>query len=297
MSGSSHTKDELATLGAGTLFGVNGMVAAITGGGSGIGLMMAKALAANGAEKIYILGRRKEVLEEAAASVGPNVVPLVCDVTSKDSLRAAAAAIEKGSGFLNLLVCNAGVGGPQVKAAPAEMTAAEWAEQHLAHDTADYSRVFDVNVTSVWYTTMALLSLLDLGNKKGNLFQSSQVVSTSSIGAFNKKAPGGWAYGQSKAAATLLIKHLSSNLPQWNIRANCIAPGLFPSEMSAPIAKLYSADGSVPKEMVPMQRMGDTQDMAGVMLYLASRAGAYCNGSVITVDGGRLGNFPTTWHA
>lgn len=67
--------------------------------------------------------------------------------------------------------------------------------------------------------------------------------------------------------------------------------------MSAPIAKLYSSDGSVPKEMVPMQRMGDTQDMAGVMLYLASRAGAYCNGSVIIVDGGRLGNFPTTWHA
>lgn len=67
--------------------------------------------------------------------------------------------------------------------------------------------------------------------------------------------------------------------------------------MSAPIAKLYAEDGSVPKEMVPLQRMGDSQDMAGVMLYLASRAGAYCNGAVITVDGGRLGNFPTTWHA
>ncbi|KAF9875950.1 hypothetical protein CkaCkLH20_06396 [Colletotrichum karsti] len=297
MANSGDTKDELAALGAGNLFAVNGMVAAITGGGSGIGLMMAKALAANGASKVYILGRREEVLQSAAASIGPSAVPLVCDVTSKPSLLSAAAAIEKESGFLNLLVCNAGVGGPQVKAPPAEMTAAEWAEQHLAHDAADYTRVFDVNVTSVWYTTMAFVKLLDLGNQKGNLFQSSQVVSTSSIGAFNKNAPGGWAYGQSKAAATLLVKHLSANLPRWNIRANCIAPGLFPSEMSAPIAKLYSSDGSVPKEMVPMQRMGDTQDMAGVMLYLASRAGAYCNGSVITVDGGRLGNFPTTWMA
>ncbi|KAF6826194.1 hypothetical protein CMUS01_09530 [Colletotrichum musicola] len=297
MADSSNAKDGLGALGAGNLFAVNGMAAAITGGGTGIGLMMAKALAANGAGKVYILGRRKEVLQEAASSAGPNVVPLVCDVTSKDSLCEAAATIEKEIGFLNLLVCNAGVGGPQVKAPPAEMTAAEWAEQHLAHDTADYTSVFDVNVTSVWYTTMAFVKLLDLGNKKGNLSQSSQVISTSSIAAFNKNAPGGWAYGQSKAAATLLIKHLSSNLPRWNIRANCIAPGLFPSEMSAPIAKLYSDDGSVPKEMVPLQRMGDTQDMAGVVLYLASRAGAYCNGAVITVDGGRLGNFPTTWIA
>ncbi|KDN65921.1 putative short chain dehydrogenase [Colletotrichum sublineola] len=293
----AENKNGLAALGAGTLFGVNGMVAVITGGGSGIGLMMAKALAVNGAEKVYILGRRKEVLQEAASSVGPNVVPLVCDVTDKSSLKEAAAVIEKEAGFINLLVCNAGVGGPQVKAPSAETTVAEWAEQHLEHDMSDYTRTFDVNVTSVWYTTMVFVKLLDLGNKKGNLSQTSQVVSTSSIAAFNKNAPGGWAYGQSKAAATLLIKQLSSNLPRWNIRANCIAPGLFPSEMSAPIAKLYSNDGSVPKEMVPLQRMGDTQDLAGAMLYLASRAGAYCNGTTITVDGGRLGNFPTTWLA
>ncbi|TDZ25452.1 Short-chain dehydrogenase/reductase SAT3 [Colletotrichum orbiculare MAFF 240422] len=289
--------DELASLGAGNLFGVSGIVAVITGGGSGIGLMMAKALAANGASKVYILGRRLEVLQSAATSVGPNVVPLACDVTSKSSLQSAAAAIEQEAGFVNLLVCNAGVGGPQVKAPSGETTAAEWAQQHLEHDTADYTRVFDVNVTSVWYTAMSFVKLLDLGNKQGNVSQSSQVVSTSSIAAFNKVAPGGWAYGQSKAAATLLLKHLSSNLPRWNIRANCIAPGLFPSEMSAPILKLYSDDGSVPKEMVPIQRLGDTQDMAGAILYLASRAGAYCNGAVITVDGGRLGNFPTTWHA
>lgn len=68
--------------------------------------------------------------------------------------------------------------------------------------------------------------------------------------------------------------------------------------MAAPIVKLYTEDGNaIPKEMVPMQRMGDDQDMAGVLLFLASRAGAYCNGAVITVDGGRLGNFPSTWLA
>ena len=73
---------------------------------------------------------------------------------------------------------------------------------------------------------------------------------------------------------------------------------VFPSEMAAPIVKLYgtSLDGgptTIPKEMVPMQRMGDEQDMAGAIIYLASRAGAYCNGNVMVVDGGRIGNFPS----
>lgn len=72
---------------------------------------------------------------------------------------------------------------------------------------------------------------------------------------------------------------------------------VFPSEMSEPLVKLYSdgsgTPGAIPKEMVPMQRMGDEKDMGGTMLYLASRAGAYTNGAVLVVDGGRLGTFPS----
>lgn len=191
----------------------------------GIGRMITTALAHNGAHKVYILGRREDVLIETAAGIGAKVIPLVCDVSNKDSLREAVAKVEQETGYINLLACNAGIGGPQVKAPQPEMTAAEWAEQHLDHAQEDYTRVFDVNVSGVWYTTMAFLNLLDLGNQKGNVPQSSQVITTGSIGAFNKIAPGGWAYGQSKAAATLLSKHLSSVLPQWNIRSNAIAPG------------------------------------------------------------------------
>lgn len=187
--------------------------------------MMTTALAQNGAAKVYILGRRQQVLDEAAAAIGPNVIPVVCDVTSKEDLQKAAASIERDSGFINLLVCNAGIGGPQVKAPAPETTAAEWAAQHLAHEKEDYTKTFDVNVSSVWYTTMSFLALLEKGNSKANVAQSSQVITTSSIGAFNKMAPGGWAYGQSKVAATLLAKHLSSVLPQWDIRSNTIAPG------------------------------------------------------------------------
>ncbi|KAH6702640.1 short chain dehydrogenase [Verticillium dahliae] len=311
---------------AGTLFSVPGLVAVVTGGGSGIGRMLTTALATNGAAKVYILGRREAVLREAAAAIGPNVHALVCDVSATSSLAAAAATVARETGHVDLLLCNAGVGGPQVKAPTEGMTAAAWAAQHLDHAQDAYTRTFDVNVSAVWYTTMAFLALLDAGNKRSEMKKreggappSSQVIVTSSIGAFNKTAPGGWAYGQSKAAVTLLAKHLAGVLPRWDIRANCIAPGcellvssllrpstssvahvetVFPSEMAAPIVKLYTGDGQdMPKAMIPMQRMGDEQDMAGVLLFLASRAGAYCNGAVIKIDGGRLENFPSTWCA
>lgn len=281
----------------------------VTGGGTGIGLMMTKALANAGAAKVYIAGRRLDVLQAAAASIGkPDVVvPITCDVTSQDSLNALVAHIEKDAGYLNLLLCNSGVAGPQVPApavtggdAPPP-SIKDWAAKHLAIPMVDYERTMSVNVTSVWYTTMACLDLLDKGNKAGNLSWSSQVVVTSSIGGFNRKAPGGYAYGQSKAAATHATKQLAVVLPTWGIRANCLAPGLFPSEMSAPIVKGYGGDPgsgeSVPidKNAVPLGRTGDESDMVGTVLYMVSRAGAYCNGNVVVVDGGRLGTTAATY--
>ncbi|SPQ26859.1 e6bdad27-c5aa-431f-b837-c7bc8fb3779a [Thermothielavioides terrestris] len=285
------------------LFSVKGMVALITGGGTGIGLMMARALADAGAARVYIVGRRVDVLQAAAASINrPSVVvPLYCDVTSKVSLESIVSVVETDAGLLNLLVCNAGVGGPQVRApVPGETTLEEWREMQMAGSFEDFTNTFRVNSTSVWFTAMAFLKLLDAGNRKGNLpGVSSQVVVTSSIAGFNKAAPGGWAYGPSKAAATHIAKMLSVVLPTWGIRANCICPGLFPSEMAAPIVE--AAGGSMTgssvipldKNVVPLGRMGDEVDMAGQILYLASRAGAYLNGNTIVVDGGRLGKFPS----
>lgn len=76
-----------------------------------------------------------------------------------------------------------------------------------------------------------------------------------------------------------------------------MSPAVFPSEMSEPVVKAYAGDsgkpGAVPREMVPMGRMGDEKDMSGTLLYLASRAGAYTNGEVVVLDGGRLGTFPS----
>lgn len=180
--------------------------------------MMTKALVQNGASKVYIAGRRLDVLQAAAASLGANVIPLQCDITSQDSLRSAASIIEKDVGYLNLLVCNAGSGGPQVKPVQPETTLHDWVDQNLAHDFSKYSNTFANNSASVWYTVMAFLDLLDKGNKRGNLLQSSQVLITTSITGLNKKPPAGFAYSQSKAAAIMAAKQLAVVLPQWNIR-------------------------------------------------------------------------------
>jgi NAD(P)-dependent dehydrogenase (short-subunit alcohol dehydrogenase family) len=213
------------------LFNVKGLVALITGGGTGIGLMMARALAEAGAHRVYIVGRRVEVLQEAANNIAVSsgvpgvVVPLYCDVSSRISLESVVTVIENDAGCLNLLCCNAGISGPKTSQPNENTNLAEWREQQLAVDPDDFTNTFKVNTTAVWYTTMAFLNLLDAGNKKGNVEQKSQVVITSSIAAFNKVAPGGWAYGQSKCAVVHLGRQLSIALPTWGIRVNTLCPG------------------------------------------------------------------------
>ncbi|UNI22715.1 hypothetical protein JDV02_008577 [Purpureocillium takamizusanense] len=283
---------------AGSLFNVNGLVALITGGGSGIGLMIAKALASNGAAKVYIAGRRLDTLRRAATSIGPNAAVLQCDVTSKESLKAAVEHVENDAGYLNLLVCNSGISGPQVTKITPDMSLDQFADENFDVETSEYTDTFAVNTTAVWYTSMAFLKLLGKGNEKRNLRQSSQIVVVSSIAGFNKKQTGGYAYGQSKAAATHATKMLSVALSQWHIRANCIAPGIFPSEMTDSVIKSFKEDSTgqyidVPESVVPLGRLGATTDMAGTVLYLASVAGAYCNGVAVVLDGGRLGTFPS----
>ncbi|OTA91872.1 hypothetical protein M434DRAFT_75448 [Hypoxylon sp. CO27-5] len=278
-------------IGAENLFNVKGIVAVVTGGGTGIGLMITKALAANGASKVYILGRRLQILQEAASQIGSNVISVACDVTSKESLQSAVTQIQKEAGFVNLLVCNSGISGPYGIRPKPETTLDEFVEANLSAPFEDYTNTFATNTSAVWYTTISFLKLLDAGNKQGNVQQKSQVIAVSSIGGFNKVNTGGFAYGQSKAACTHLIKQLSVALPQWDIRANVICPGLYPSEMSAPIIQ----KGGIGKDMIPLERAGDELDMGGAILYLASRAGAYCNGTVIVTDGGRLTTFPSTF--
>ncbi|EEU42668.1 uncharacterized protein NECHADRAFT_95809 [Fusarium vanettenii 77-13-4] len=280
------------------LFDVSGIVAVVTGGGSGLGLFMTRALAENGAKKVYIIGRRKEVLESSVKDIGlDNVIPVQCDVTNRDNLKAAVAFIEKDVGYINLLVANSGISGPSGNVPPGA-SIAQLQETLFDIPMEDFTNTYHVNCTAVFYTTIAFLGLLDEGNKKSN-YQGgrSQVIATSSIGSFNRKITAGFAYGTSKGATTLMMKILVTYLVPYRIRANILCPGLFPTDLTESLIKGDdpTAEGAFPLDQIPAERAGRPEDIMGPLLYLASRAGAYCSGNCVIADGGRLSVTPATY--
>ncbi|KAM5343364.1 hypothetical protein ACJ41O_011901 [Fusarium nematophilum] len=279
------------------LFDVRGIVAVVTGGGSGLGFHITRALAENGAKKVYIIGRRKEVLENAAKEIGlGNVVPTQCDVTDRESLKAAVAAVESEVGYINLLVANSGIAGPSGNVPP-DATINQLQDALLDIPMEDFTNTYHVNCTAIFYTTIIFLQLLEKGNKSNYQGGRSQVIATSSIGSFNRKITAGFAYGTSKAATTMMMKVLATYLVPYRIRANILCPGLFPTDLTTNLIKGSdpTVEGAFPLDQIPAERAGTPEDIMGPLLYLASRAGAYCNGNCVLTDGGRLSVTPATY--
>ncbi|KAI8949569.1 short chain dehydrogenase [Xylaria longipes] len=271
-----------------SIFRVDGMVAVITGGGTGIGFHMAKALATSGAKKVYILGRRKEVLDEAAKA-HESLHPVVCDVGSKESLQAAVDIVKKDVGYVNLVIANSGITGPVARYHP-DLSISEL-RQRLFEDVSmdDFTQTMHINVTGAYFTMLAFLELLDAGNKnalKGRFGAplegrdvpaiQSQVLFISSIAAYSRVWVSAPSYAASKSALAHLTKHASTNLAPYSIRVNAMAPGLFPSEIAAGLTQGRDPSKESPSEIlfIPARRFGGEEEMAGTALYLASRAGA-----------------------
>lgn len=188
--------------------------------------MMTKALAANGAKKVYIVGRRKDKLEEAAASNPSVIIPVVGDVTSKDTLKAIASRVESETGYINLLVCNSGAMGPVTGINNREVSIAEYAAAAMNQSWDDVTSTLNVNVTAVLFTAYAFLELLDKGNKNPVASKTkSQILVTGSIAGYIKQPNQSMAYKASKAAVMHLAKNLSSELWPFDIRCNVLAPG------------------------------------------------------------------------
>ena len=208
----------MSSLEAANLFNVRGLVAVITGGGSGVGLMMTKALALNGAHRVYIIGRRKEVLD-AATKESPhgNIIPVVGDVTSKDDLQSIVSLIEQEVGYINVLIANSGVAGPQSTSITPETSLEDYQSTLWDLPSDEYTNTFAVNTSAVFFCIVAFLKLLDSGNRKGNVEQKSQVIATGSIAGFGRMVTAGYAYGQSKAATTHLMKHMATNLVPYGV--------------------------------------------------------------------------------
>jgi NAD(P)-dependent dehydrogenase (short-subunit alcohol dehydrogenase family) len=215
----------------------------------GIGLAFASALAKTGAKKVYILGRRKEALENAVKHIGTdNVVPIVCDVTNPFTVTTAVQQIEKEVGYVDVLVNNAGVSGPDHRPLYNANSIHDLQEVMLS-DWPSWTNTFAINTSSIVLVSGQFLHLLDAGNTRkgwasGKLkeggearartevegvdksdLRSSQIITVASIAAFNRYVTAGLAYNSSKAGAVSLGKTLASILGPWGIRSNIICPG------------------------------------------------------------------------
>ncbi|KAH7872311.1 uncharacterized protein C8R40DRAFT_1162224 [Lentinula edodes] len=282
------------------LFNVEGLVAVVTGGGSGIGLMMATALENNGAV-VYIVGRRHEVLERAAQenSRFNNIIPLQGDITNRESLLSVVQIVKARHGYIDLLVNNAGIARNL------------YAFQSALWDSGtpdDFAETFATNVTAPYYTTVAFLELLHQGNLRQQEtvfssfmtfppFHSSQVITVSSSGSFRVDPKiVSMSYTLSKTATTHLGKCLANLLAPWSIRSNVLAPGVWPSEMTnSRLSPNFKLDPRVMAMSVPLKRAGTEEEMAGTILFLASKAGAYVNGAVWLIDGGRVNSVASSY--
>jgi NAD(P)-dependent dehydrogenase (short-subunit alcohol dehydrogenase family) len=278
------------------LFDCTGFVCVVTGGGTGIGLMCSQALAANGA-KVYITGRRTEAIENAAKSHNPThdgsgtIIPIgPTDVTKKEDLEALVKDLQTKEKYINLLICNAGISGP--KAEPehddaSDLKAKLWDNESVE----DWNSTYNTDVTAVYFTTVAFLPLLQAAiEPQGPMPKfGSSVITISSMSGQMKHAQGHFAYNAAKGATVHLTKMMSAEFQRTWIRVNSIAPGYFPSEMTAKSSdenqkSELPAEKVQEKGHVPAMRGGRETEMGMTALYLAKNE--YVNGQIITVDGG-----------
>ncbi|KAJ5771549.1 Short-chain dehydrogenase/reductase SDR [Penicillium odoratum] len=274
------------------VFNVRDKVALVTGGGSGIGLMATQSLAVNGA-KVYITGRTGEKLERVAELYGKDIpgkiIPITADITSKEQINKLVDVISSKESKLHILINNAGISSTSYET---ELEDPKALQKELFHNDSttveEWDDVMRTNVTQLFLTTSAFLPLLSKGTESERGW-SSTVVNISSISGILRTAQHHFAYNASKAAAIHLTKMLAYEIFSSNIkiRVNNIAPGVFPSEMTAKDSD-ENQKSSIPKEKyegkVAAQRPGKDEDMAGAILFTVSNQ--YLNGQTIVVDGG-----------
>lgn len=285
------------------VFNVSGLVAVITGGGSGVGRMFAKALEANGATKVYIIGRRWDKLENVAKeSKFKRIIPLPGDVTSKQSLQECVEYVRSREGYVNLLILCAGRPGPGMADNRGGLKSLkDWQDYLFAQEPSAWNATYNLNVTALYFTAVAFLELLDAGNQKRNYPAQSQVITMSSSGGYLRGLHGSFAYAISKTGVRQLTQSMATHFAPWRIRFNALALGGFRSELTEKMALFKITDpmpedeGSVPASFGTGGRTGHEVEAAGAILYLASIAGAYSNGITLLADGGSTVVMPSTY--
>lgn len=245
-------------------FDLAGEVALVTGASSGIGRHLALLLAAAGA-KVALAARRLERLVEAAREIeeeGGIARAFTCDVTRADSVKETVAAAEAQLGPLSILVNNAGV----VTSKPL-----------FEHSEADWDQVVDTDLKGAWLMAREFAAQLVAGRRGGRIVNIASVLGLRTIA----RVP---SYCAAKAGLIHLTRVLAMELARYGILVNALAPGYVETDFNREF--LRSEPGQRLIARIPLQRVGRSEDLDGVMLLLASPAGAYITGAVISVDGG-----------
>jgi len=259
----------IETLRMNDLFDISGKVALVTGGSRGIGEMIAEGFVRNGV-RTYISARKADACDATAERLSElgECISIPADLSTAAGIKTLADEISGLESKLDILVNNAG---------------AAWGAPIEEYPESGWDKVMDINIKSPFFLTQALLPLLE---KAASSDDPARIICIGSVDGLNVSRLPNFAYGPSKAAVHHLARTLASHLADRNITSNAIAPGPFPSKMTAGILKNY---GDEIERGVPLKRLGRASDMAGAAIFLSSNAASYVTGVVIPVDGGIVG--------
>jgi len=248
------------------LFDLAGKVAVVTGGTRGIGLMIARGLLQAGAS-VYISSRKPEAGDAAAGELSAHgrVVSVPANLASEQECARLAAEVGRSEERVHVLVNNAG---------------ATWGAPLEEFPASAWDRALDLNLKAPFYLTRAFLPLLQAA---GTADDPARVINIGSIDGLRVPEFPTYSYSASKAGLHQLTRVLARELGPRHITVNAVAPGPFESKM---MAATLAEFGDEIAAAAPLGRIGRPDDMAGVAVFLSSRAGAYVTGAVIPVDGG-----------
>lgn len=254
-------------------FRLDGKVAWVTGASYGLGLAYAKAFAEAGAKKVVFNDINQELVDRGIAEyqkLGIDAYGVVCDVTNEEQVNALVKDIEEKFGGVDILVNNAGI----IKRIPmVEMTKQQW------------DQVINVDLTGPFLCAKAVLPGM-IKKGYGKIINACSMMSE--LGRETVSA-----YAAAKGGLKMLTKNICSEYGQYNIQCNAIGPGYIATPQTAPL-RAKQADGSMAtfdrfiRSKTPAQRWGETEDLEGLAVFLASPASDFINGQVVYIDGGIL---------
>ena len=259
------------------LFSIQGKVAVVTGGSRGIGEMIAAGFLANGA-RVYISSRKADACEATAKrlseSFGGECIALPANLAGVEGVDSLVEQLKSRKERVDILVNNAGV---------------SWGAELDEFPESGWDKVMDTNVKGVFFLTQRLLPLLEAG---ATAEDPARVINIGSIDGIKTPVFDNFSYGPSKAAVHALTRQLAAHLVKRNIIVNAIAPGPFPTWMlSTGVGgggDVEATDWDAVGRVNPRGRVGTPEDIAGLAIFLSSRAGAFTVGEVISCDGGTV---------